>query len=420
MVACGHTLGGVRSTDFPQLVPPGTDAAKPVFGNFVDGTQFNNHVVTEYLDGTSHNPLVVGPSSNLTSDLRVFSSDQNNTMHTLSDANTFSNTCTSILNRMIHTVPSNVQLTDEIQLLPQKVHDVQLTFEKNQLVFKASFRLLQPNNGTFNRARVVQMQWCDKTGSQKDCSNGARTATPASPPVQESPELSPVTKVMGYYFVNYNFIVPIDSSASISKFWFTVNENDGKGAAKYDNGGDGYPVQQDSLLFVPTLSKSTLVQNSTVAGGSTLTKRGGGDGIKGLTKQFYFVAAVKDGVNPSRVYMNAYDFAIQNFTAPFNTTVDLKLNSSIPATAGYSFYDGTVVDNGLQLNIDIFGVGSDGTVYTEDFKPTTYLENTQIVAPVTNVTITNAGKDSGALSLGVQKGVMWAGVLAGVAFWTLL
>jgi catalase (peroxidase I) len=44
MVACGHTLGGVRSTDFPQLVDPGANAATPVFANFVDGTQFNNHV----------------------------------------------------------------------------------------------------------------------------------------------------------------------------------------------------------------------------------------------------------------------------------------------------------------------------------------------------------------------------------------
>lgn len=34
LVACGHTLGGVRSTDFPALVPPGPNPVVPKFSNF--------------------------------------------------------------------------------------------------------------------------------------------------------------------------------------------------------------------------------------------------------------------------------------------------------------------------------------------------------------------------------------------------
>lgn len=42
---------------------------------------------------------------------------------------------------MIDVVPHNVTLTDEITLLPAKVNNAQLTFEKNQMVFKSTFRV---------------------------------------------------------------------------------------------------------------------------------------------------------------------------------------------------------------------------------------------------------------------------------------
>jgi len=42
---------------------------------------------------------------------------------------------------MLDTVPNNVNLTDEITLLPAKVNDGQLYFEKSHLVFKASLRV---------------------------------------------------------------------------------------------------------------------------------------------------------------------------------------------------------------------------------------------------------------------------------------
>jgi catalase (peroxidase I) len=48
LVACGHTLGGVRSTDFPELVPPNPSSSAPVFDNF-DGTmQFDNIVLVSF------------------------------------------------------------------------------------------------------------------------------------------------------------------------------------------------------------------------------------------------------------------------------------------------------------------------------------------------------------------------------------
>ncbi|KAF5381072.1 hypothetical protein D9615_004174 [Tricholomella constricta] len=382
LVACGHTMGGVRSTFFPALVPPGPDPLTPKIVNFDTTTEFDNVVVTQYLDGTTQNPLVVDSNKTMVSDLRIFSADSNDTMRSMSSAESFTSTCQNMLERMINVVPHGVVLTNEITLLPAKVHDVQLTFEREKFVFKAAFRLLQALNTPVNKQRTVKILWCDRHGNNKDCKGNTRTSMPAST-FEEDPNLSPVTQSQGYSFINYNFVIPVDASASISKFWFEVDENDGKGATSYKNSGDGYFVEQDQILFVPTLSRTALVHNS------TLERRGGGSPITGLVKQYTLVAAVRDGSNPSRVYMDVLDVAISGFPFPLNTTIDLQLNTSLTPTQGYSFYSGIIADTGFQLTVDIHNIAEDGTKYTEDFKQTTDLDNTPYVAP-TNVT--NTGK----------------------------
>jgi len=45
LVACGHTMGGVRSTDFPQLVPPNPTSPLPVIDDFDQTMQFDNLVL---------------------------------------------------------------------------------------------------------------------------------------------------------------------------------------------------------------------------------------------------------------------------------------------------------------------------------------------------------------------------------------
>lgn len=48
LVACGHTLGGVRTTDFPQLVPPVPNSTAPVIDNFDETMQFDNLVLVAF------------------------------------------------------------------------------------------------------------------------------------------------------------------------------------------------------------------------------------------------------------------------------------------------------------------------------------------------------------------------------------
>ena len=48
LVACGHTLGGVRTNDFPQLVPPDPNSKVAVIDDFDKTMQFDNLVLVVF------------------------------------------------------------------------------------------------------------------------------------------------------------------------------------------------------------------------------------------------------------------------------------------------------------------------------------------------------------------------------------
>ncbi|KIK08790.1 hypothetical protein K443DRAFT_672308 [Laccaria amethystina LaAM-08-1] len=381
LVACGHTMGGVRSSDFPELVPAGPNPNVPNIENFDTSTQFDNAVVTEYLSGSTKNVLVVTSNATMASDLRVFQSDGNSTMRSLASASTFTSECQSILGRMLDTVPAGVTLTDEITLLPAKVNGVQLSIEKQKLVFKASLRLIQPINATANANRTVTMLWCDKYGSAKACKGATRSSLPVNT-VSDNPNISPVTMNLGYYFINYNFVVPIDSAASISNFWFQVDEHNGTAATTYNNGGSSYVLPQDQIFFVPMLSHVDNVPNAT--------------NTQAYTRIYNIVAAVRNDTTPSRVYVDGFDSSVHGFPYSVNVTVDLALNSSLSSgVPEYSLYSGIVNDSGYQLTLDLHAT-SGGVTYTQDFMATTYLDNTPYVPPSTpsNAAVKSSGSRS--------------------------
>ncbi|TFK42304.1 L-ascorbate oxidase [Crucibulum laeve] len=406
LVACGHSFGGVRNTDFPQLVP--ADPSKSVnIKNFDTTDNFDNVVVTQYLDGSTQNVLVVSDNKTMVSDLRVFASDGNSTMHSLASADTYNTECTSVLERMINTVAHGVTLTDEITLLPAKVTLAQLTIEQSKLVFKSSLRLTNPINGTINKNRTVRMLWCDRNGDSQDCKGNTRYAQSVNT-VTESPDLSPVTLKLGLFFINYQFIVPIDSTASISKFWFEVDEHDGSKVTVYNNEGDNYVVDQDQVIFIPTMSKAEFRSNSTEA--KVYTNRNS----ETFTKVYTFTAAVRDGVNPSRVYIDAQDDAFGDFLQPFNSTIDLTLNSTAGTVQGYKLYTGTVKDVGFQLMIDVHA-DTDGTTHTVNVPEVSNLDNTVLTAPATPSSQTSSGSSSSSSSSS-WRSVPWTSVSLALIF----
>lgn len=135
-----------------------------------------------------------------------------------------------------------------------------------------------------NGKRVVTMFWCDRYGSNTNCNHGSKSTQPAQT-TQLDPNVSPIAYNTNITFIKYNFVVPVDSTASISKFWFEVNENDGSQPTVYQNGGSGYQFQQDQLIFVPAMGNLSLIANP--------VRRGGGNpGNFTYTRTYSLVAGV--------------------------------------------------------------------------------------------------------------------------------
>ncbi|KAF8220567.1 hypothetical protein L208DRAFT_1333081 [Tricholoma matsutake] len=186
--------GGVDGSIAYELGWSGNSAvgnpAAPQFSNFDTSSSDDNLVVMQYLDGITQNPLVINSDKNMTSDMRIFSSDSNTTVCSMVSPAVHSSTCQSILERVINLVPGNVTLTPPIMLLPVKVQDVQLTFEQNMLVFKASLHLLQEIGAPINMNCTVMMLWCNKHGGTTNCNGVTRSILPAST-VNEGPTFLP-------------------------------------------------------------------------------------------------------------------------------------------------------------------------------------------------------------------------------------
>ncbi|KAJ7064042.1 L-ascorbate oxidase [Mycena amicta] len=327
LTACGHSVGGVRSNDFPAMVPGIPGVAADNFILFDTTTALDNTVVREYLDGTTKNPLVVDKNATLISDFRIFSSDGNVTMNKLADPETFDQTCSRVLAQMIDTVPSNVQLTDVIDPIPHKVDGVQLSIGSSRLLLRASLRFLDQNDN-----RDVTIHWEDKAGG---CISNACSASW----INFREVTTTLSARLGLFVTKYDFQVGVNATTSVSKFWFVVDEGDGSAPITLDNEGTGYVVEQDTVLYVPHSSTS-------------------------LTT----IVAVRNAVPPTRVFMDIYARGpVLTTSVDFTPATDV-----LPSRLGYNFY--TFNYTGGDFTFDLHAL-VDGTTYTEDMRDTYFATN---------------------------------------------
>ncbi|KAF3012589.1 hypothetical protein E8E14_005591 [Neopestalotiopsis sp. 37M] len=131
LTACGHSLGRIHYSNFPDIVDESVVSSNNLNGGVgFDDTpaDFDSSVVNEYLNGTGQQGglLVTAPNENDRSDLRLYSSDNNATMKVLSEEAAFQATCLSLFERMIDTVPADVQLSDPIVPMTWKAVDMAL------------------------------------------------------------------------------------------------------------------------------------------------------------------------------------------------------------------------------------------------------------------------------------------------------
>lgn len=259
VTACGHTLGGVHSEEFPDLVP---DGSTPNGEGGLDSTvaAFDNKVVTEYLDGTTENPLVVGPSvaGGKNSDFKVFNADSNATMTTLSDATVFQSTCKTVLQKMIDTVPSGVVLTDPVTPYAVKPYNLQLTLDTDGTTMLLSgYIRVRTTELPIASIVSVTLTYKDREGGN-DCGSCATTST---------------THETGAGFDDTFAFFPIsadiDTVTGISSFTITVTLDD-ETTQEFDNNAESYPIsdavalQEPQSCLTPTtgsLTVSAVVRN---------------------------------------------------------------------------------------------------------------------------------------------------------------
>jgi len=175
LVACGHTLGSVHSTEFPQIVP--ASVGQVPFDT--SRAQFDNKVAAEYVSGTTTNPLVVGAAVgvNRHSDFKVFNSDGNATINTLTDPAVFRSVCQTVLQKMIDVVPAGVTLTEPIAPYAVKPVDMQLTLNTGGTTFllTGSIRVRTTELPASSIKNVV-LTWKDRNGGNS-CGSSATCST---------------------------------------------------------------------------------------------------------------------------------------------------------------------------------------------------------------------------------------------------
>ncbi|KAK3325520.1 hypothetical protein B0H66DRAFT_548554 [Apodospora peruviana] len=336
LTACGHTLGGVHSTEFPELVPPGTGTNGQIG---LDSTEagFDNKVVTEYLGSTTKNPLVVGPSIAVgrNSDLKVFNSDGNQTMRTMSSETSFRTICTTVLQKMINIVPAGVTLTDPIAPYMVKPVDMQLTLNTGGTTFLLTgYIRVRTTNLPPSAIQDLTFTWKDRTGGN-NCGSGSCSQTF---------ELQGVSQGFDDTFGFFPISTTIPVSAGISSFTVKINLNDGT-SQTYDNNGNSYPLSDAIILQKP---QSCLAQET---GALTVT------------------ALVRNDITATPVNLDV-SYLTPRTTSDQNPVPALN-KATVAMTKGncvgqYTFYSGSyTITGGLSYNARVSV--SAGSAVTDDF-----------------------------------------------------
>ncbi|KAK9417000.1 putative Peroxidase [Seiridium unicorne] len=242
MVACGHTLGGVHGENFPEITGNGTTGQVSRFeGN--NGTafaKFDNTVVTQYLEGSSENPLVVGTNDTTNSDKRVFGADGNQTMNELADPTAFQAKCADIFERMINTVPSTVTLSDPIEPIDIKPYVMLMALNSNGTIdFQGRIRVrVTSSTGRDYTDLALNLTYTDKNGAS---SPNVITTTRATFQGGISSGL------FGETFTWFEYKTVIDPVSGISAFNVHLATVSTGETTIYDNAGQGFPVPDDIL-----------------------------------------------------------------------------------------------------------------------------------------------------------------------------
>ncbi|KAJ7755855.1 heme peroxidase [Mycena metata] len=327
LVACGHSLGGVRNPDFAT---------------------FDNNVITEYLDSTTQNPLVVTQNATFRSDLRIFNSDGNKTMEAyvlppLANPDAFASTCATVMEKMINTVPSGVKLTEPVepaQFTVARMFLTALAANQTQISVTTRFSVVKPffkQQGHHFWSDILHPNDC----TRETCSATAKTVS--DQPVEPVSVATTMLAIINPHRF-HKFVFNISSTVVPDKFWFEVEDSAVEsGLFIGDNGGQGFTRADNLDVFLDTVRTTEATTDSSLN----------------------FMVAVRKSNRPSKISIEYVD--ISAGAAPdFNPNIgteDFSLDSSIAPTFEYEFwtapipvlfstYTLTVVRDGKSMILD--------------------------------------------------------------------
>ncbi|KAK8034415.1 hypothetical protein PG993_009410 [Apiospora rasikravindrae] len=241
LVACGHTIGGVHSPEFNDIMPPGTPKNEVAFDSTV--ATFDNNVVTEYLNNNGTNPLVVGNAVALrkNADAVVFGADKNQTMQALANPATFQSVCQSVLQQMIEVVPSDVVFSDPILPYFVKPVGIQLTLNDyaSSMILTCGIRV----RTTYLPASSINsltLTYRNRYGGSNCGPAGCSTTVTGSG----------VTKGFDDTFFWFPVKTTIPTATGISSFTVALNLANGT-ILSFDNNGESYPITDGVMLQSP-------------------------------------------------------------------------------------------------------------------------------------------------------------------------
>ncbi|KAJ7833337.1 heme peroxidase [Mycena olivaceomarginata] len=138
-----HTFGSVMHVPLPDVVPNLNDTSnmQSVAHFYGMPVGFDNSVASQYIANTTCNPLVVSTNATTNSDAWIFGSDEGKVMWGFASSPAlFASTCASLFVHMLDTVPSRVVLSEVLTPLPAKPDALQLTLDRDKLLFAGEVR----------------------------------------------------------------------------------------------------------------------------------------------------------------------------------------------------------------------------------------------------------------------------------------
>ncbi|KAH8894419.1 heme peroxidase [Thozetella sp. PMI_491] len=259
LVACGHSIGGVHGVDFPEIVP-NVSNSNPFDEHTVtfDTTTgvFDNNVASQFVANISQNPLAFGENVSTRSDFRIFNADGGEMITNMAASNDFFlATCSTLLERMLNTVPDGVVLGDIIQPILVKPRKLAVEIGTNgSMTVSGELRIAdtilpKPDSPVLLHLVPRSGEPCDTT---QHC------------PVVRASKSTFVSQCIypncgpEWGFYSFSTLIPIEEG--VSSFTVEILDSTTGESVTYDNSGHGFPLS-DTLQ--PQLSRSSVIFSNT-------------------------------------------------------------------------------------------------------------------------------------------------------------